>query len=424
MKHEPQSLETFDPSFSKFLDLEKNRQEVHLELIASENYASPRVLAAQGSILTNKYAEGYPQKRYYGGCEFVDEIEQLAIDRVKTLFGAGYANVQPHSGSQANSSVMLALLQPNDLILGMSLSDGGHLSHGSKVNYSGKIYHSEFYGLNPSTGQIDYDQVREKAKAFRPKMIIAGFSAYSQILDWKIFREICDEVGAYLLADIAHVAGLVAVGLYPSPMPYADVITSTTHKTLRGPRGGIILAPESSELPSKLQSALFPGTQGGPLIHCIGAKAVAFQEALQPSFKKYQQRVIDNAKTMADTLMKRDFCIVSGGTQNHMMLVDLTKQNITGKHADALLGQNHITVNKNSVPNDPQSPFITSGIRLGTPAITTRGMNSTEVIEISNWIGDILSQPEHHETHQKIKEKIIELCRQFPVYNSGDHWLN
>jgi glycine hydroxymethyltransferase len=418
------SLNLFDPAISNFLNLEKIRQEEHLELIASENYASPRVLEAQGSILTNKYAEGYPHKRYYGGCEFVDEIEQIAIDRAKKLFNAGYANVQPHSGSQANAAVMLALLQANDTILGMSLADGGHLTHGSKVSFSGKIYHAESYGLNPETGKIDYDQVRDQAKRHQPKMIIAGFSAYSQIIDWKIFRDICDEVGAFFLADIAHVAGLIAANLYPSPVPYADVVTSTTHKTLRGPRGGIIMAREESTIQNKLQSALFPGMQGGPLLHCIAAKAVAFEEALQPSFKHYQQRIIDNAKTMASTLIKRDFNIVSGGTENHMMLLDLRNKKITGKIADALLGENHITVNKNSIPNDPESPFVTSGIRVGTPALTTRGMKTAEVETISHYIADILNEPENTTKHQQTKQDVINLCKQFPVYNGQDHWLS
>lgn len=418
------TLESFDPFVSKYLNLEKQRQEQHLELIASENYASPRVMMAQGSILTNKYAEGYPQKRYYGGCEFIDEIEQVAINRAKKLFKADYVNVQPHSGSQANAATMLALLEPHDLILGMSLSDGGHLTHGSKVSYSGKIYRSESYGLNSNTGLIDYDQVRDQARKHKPKMIIAGFSAYSQLIDWQIFREIADEVGAYLLADVAHVAGLIAANLYPSPLPYADIVTTTTHKTLRGPRGGMILAKSNPEIEKKLQSGIFPGMQGGPLLHCVAAKAVAFEEALQPSFIGYQQRVIDNAKTMANTLIANNFHIVSGGTINHMMLVDLRNQGITGKLADALLGKYNITVNKNSVPNDPESPFVTSGIRLGTPAITTRGMQTSEVTQIAQWIIDILSNPEDEKRHLQIQKEIITLCEQFPVYNGIDHWLN
>lgn len=424
MNNDNLTIESFDPFVSKYLNLEKQRQEQHLELIASENYASPRVMAAQGSVLTNKYAEGYPKKRYYGGCEFVDEIEQIAIERAKQLFNADYVNVQPHSGSQANAATMLALLEPHDLILGMSLSEGGHLTHGSKVSYSGKIYRSEFYGLDPHTGIIDYDQVRDKAKKLKPKMIIAGFSAYSQLIDWKKFREISDEVGAYLLADMAHVAGLVAARLYPSPLPFADIVTSTTHKTLRGARGGIILAKANPDIEKKLQSGIFPGIQGGPLLHCIAAKAVAFQEALQPEFIKYQQRVIDNAKTMAKILLAHNFQIVSGGTVNHMMLVDLRNHGITGKLADALLGKSNITVNKNSVPNDPESPFVTSGIRLGTPAVTTRGMKTQEIEKITHWIIEILSKPEDEKKHLQIQKEIISLCKQFPVYNGTDHWLN
>jgi len=416
-------IESFDPIVSKFIQAEENRQEQHLELIASENYASPRVMAAQGSVLTNKYAEGYPFKRYYGGCEFVDEVEQVAMDRLKTLYSAEYANVQPHSGSQANAAVMLALLEPKDVILGMSLSEGGHLTHGSKVNFSGRIYQSEFYGLDPKTGKIDYQQVRELAKKHRPKVIIAGFSAYSQELDWKLFREISDEVGAYLLADMAHVSGLVAAGVYSSPLPYADVVTSTTHKTLRGPRGGIILAGEGSNLSTKLQSALFPGMQGGPLMHVIAAKAVAFLEALQPSFKRYQQRVVANAQMLAETLMQRGFQIVSGGTVNHMMLVDLREKNITGKLADQILGASHITVNKNSVPNDPQSPFVTSGIRIGTPAMTTRGMREAEMKTVAHWIADILSEPENNQIQQNVRNQVIDLCSNFPVYSGKELWI-
>jgi glycine hydroxymethyltransferase len=423
MNPQSKSLTEFDPIIAQYLEQELHRQEQHLELIASENYVSPRVLTAQGSILTNKYAEGYPGKRYYGGCQYVDEIEALAIERAKTLFSAGYANVQPHSGSQANAAVMLALLEPQDLILGMSLSDGGHLTHGSKVSFSGKIYRSETYGLNPDTGLIDYDEVREKAKKFKPKMIIAGFSAYSQILDWQIFRSICDEVGAYLLADIAHVAGLVACNLYPSPIPFADVVTTTTHKTLRGPRGGMILTREESNIQNKIQSALFPGMQGGPLLHIIAAKAVAFAEALQPNFKTYQQQVLDNAKTLASTLKQREIAIVSKDTKNHMMLLDLRQQGLTGKQADALLGEHQITVNKNSIPRDPESPFVTSGIRIGTPAITTRGMKTEEMKNIGNWIADILTQPNDHTLHAKIKENVTQLCQKFPVYSNIEHWL-
>ena len=416
-------LKTFDEQIAKNIELEERRQEEHLELIASENYASPRVLAAQGSVLTNKYAEGYPNKRYYGGCEFVDVVEEIAIERAKTLFSADYVNVQPHSGSQANAAVMLALLNPNDVILGMSLSEGGHLTHGSKVNFSGKIYQSEFYGLDLKTGLIDYQQVRDKARLLKPKMIIAGFSAYSQIIDWSIFRDICDEVGAYLLADMAHVSGLVAAGLYPSPIPFADVVTSTTHKTLRGPRSGIILAGNNSQLHTKFQSALFPGSQGGPLMHVIAAKAIAFLEALQPSFKQYQQQVLDNAKQLANTLMTEGFDIVSGGTQNHMMLVDLQKQGLTGKLADQLLGQQHITVNKNSVPNDPTSPFVTSGIRLGTAALTTRGMKIEEMKQIGQCIAAILSAPDDRNKHQDILRHVVTLCDKFPVYNGAELWV-
>lgn len=423
MTYKPTSLQSFDPKIQNFIQNESQRQEIHLELIASENYASPRVLEVQGSILTNKYAEGYPHKRYYGGCEFVDEIEQLAIDRAKQLFKAEYVNVQPHSGSQANAAVMLALLEPKDTILGMSLSEGGHLTHGSKVNFSGKIYQSEFYGLDPKTGRIDYNQVREQALKHKPKVIIAGFSAYSQFLDWTTFRNICDEVGALLMADIAHVAGLVATDLYPSPIDYADVITTTTHKTLRGPRGGMIMAGPRSGLSPKLQSALFPGMQGGPLIHVIGGKAVAFLEALQPSFKEYQKQVLVNAQTLSETLINRGFNIVSSGTQNHMMLVDLRNKHITGKLADQILGNTNITVNKNSVPQDPESPFVTSGIRLGTPAITTRGMKTSEMHLIANWIADILNEPENLSLHQNIKDKVIQLCKNFPVYQGKELWI-
>ena len=418
-----QSMAGFDPEIAKFVDSELERQETHLELIASENYASPRVIAAQGTILTNKYAEGYPQKRYYGGCEFVDQIEELAIERAKRLFEAEFVNVQPHSGSQANAAVFLALLSANDTILGMSLAEGGHLTHGSKVNFSGKLYQSEFYGLDPKTGEIDYRQLREKALTHRPKMIIAGFSAYSQLIDWSIFRRICDEVGAYLLADMAHVSGLIAAGLYPSPLPYADVVTTTTHKTLRGPRGGMIMAGGASNLSSKLQSALFPGTQGGPLLHVIAAKAVSFLEALQPRFKQYQQQVLDNADMMAKTFIDRGFKVVSGGTKNHMMLLDLSPQQLTGKFADALLGEHHITVNKNSVPNDPQSPFITSGIRIGTPAITTRGMNTKDMQQITNWIADMLLAPENQSLHIDIKHQVEHLCHSYPVYEGRELWI-
>jgi glycine hydroxymethyltransferase len=397
---------------------ELRRQEDHLELIASENYASPCVLEAQGSVLTNKYAEGYPGKRYYGGCEYVDIVEQLAIDRVKTLFGAAYANVQPHSGSQANAAAYMALLEPGDTILGMSLAHGGHLTHGAKVNFSGKLYHAVQYGLNAATGEIDYQQVATLAKEHRPKMIVAGFSAYSRIVDWQKFREIADSVGAYLLVDMAHVAGLIAVGLYPSPVSIADVTTSTTHKTLRGPRGGFILAKSNPEIEKKINSVVFPGMQGGPLMHVIAAKAVAFQEALMPEFKAYQTQVIANAKKMAAVIMERGFKVVSGGTDNHLFLIDLIDKNITGKDAETALDVAHITVNKNAVPNDPQSPFITSGLRIGTPAMTTRGMEVEEADEIAHLICDILLDMHNTSTTLAAKQQILQLCQKFPVYSS------
>ncbi len=397
---------------------ELRRQEDHLELIASENYASPCVLEAQGSVLTNKYAEGYPGKRYYGGCEYVDIVEQLAIDRVKTLFGAAYANVQPHSGSQANAAAYMALLEPGDTILGMSLAHGGHLTHGAKVNFSGKLYHAVQYGLNAATGEIDYQQVATLAKEHRPKMIVAGFSAYSRIVDWQKFREIADGVGAYLLVDMAHVAGLIAVGLYPSPVSIADVTTSTTHKTLRGPRGGFILAKSNPEIEKKINSVVFPGMQGGPLMHVIAAKAVAFQEALMPEFKAYQAQVIANAKKMAVVIMERGFKVVSGGTDNHLFLIDLIDKNITGKDAETALDAAHITVNKNAVPNDPQSPFITSGLRIGTPAMTTRGMGLEEADEIAHLICDILLDIHNTSTTSAAKQQILQLCQKFPVYSS------
>lgn len=406
----------FDEPLWQAMQAEAKRQEEHIELIASENYASPRVLAAQGSLLTNKYAEGYPGKRYYGGCEFVDIAESLAIERAKKLFNADYVNVQPHSGSQANAAVMLALLSPGDVILGMALPHGGHLTHGSKVNFSGKLYHAVSYGLNPETGLIDYDKLQELAREHKPKMIIAGFSAYSQFLDWPRFRAIADEVGAYLMADIAHVAGLVAAGVYPSPFPYADIVTTTTHKTLRGPRGGMIMAKANEEMEKKLNSAVFPGVQGGPLMHIIAAKAVAFAEALQPEFKVYQQQVVDNAKVMAKILIERGYPIVSGGTQNHLLLVNLLDKPITGKEADAALGRNNITVNKNSVPNDTRSPFVTSGLRLGTPAVTTRGFKENEITLISNWISDVLDDINNESKLALIKSQVIQLCREFPVY--------
>ena len=410
------SLESFDPEIAEAIAQEDRRQEEHVELIASENYASPRVMAAQGSVLTNKYAEGYPGKRYYGGCEFVDDVETLAIERAKTLFGADYANVQPHSGSQANAAVYMALCDPGDTVLGMSLAEGGHLTHGSKVNFSGKLYHAVQYGLVHETGLIDYDQVQALAEEHTPKMIVAGFSAYSQVVDWQRFRDICDSVGAYLLVDMAHVAGLVATGHYPNPVPVADVVTSTTHKTLRGPRGGIILARKNDELTKKFNSLVFPGTQGGPLEHVIAAKAVAFKEAMEPSFKDYQGHVCDNAKVMAGVLAERGYPIVSGGTENHLMLVSLIDKGITGKDADAALGRANITVNKNAVPNDPQSPFVTSGLRLGTPAITTRGFGADETRQLSGWIADILDDINNEETIERVRGQVLELCKRFPVY--------
>jgi glycine hydroxymethyltransferase len=386
-------------------------------LIASENYASPRVLEAQGTQLTNKYAEGYPGKRYYGGCEFVDKVEQLAIDRAKALFHADYANVQPHSGSQANMAVFMALLQPHDTILGLSLADGGHLTHGAKPNFSGKIYNAVQYGLNPQTCEIDYDQVQALALEHKPKMIIAGFSAYSRVWDWQRFREIADSVGAYLFVDMAHVAGLVAAGLYPNPVPIADVVTSTTHKSLRGPRGGIILCKSNPELEKKFDSNIFPGIQGGPLMHVIAAKAVAFKEAMQPEFKVYQQQVIDNARAMAKVFMARGFDVVSGGTDDHLMLVSLIAKGITGKAADAALGRAHITVNKNAVPNDPQSPFVTSGIRVGTPAPTTRGFKEAEVTDVATWMCDVMDNLEDENVIAAVREKVAALCARFPVYS-------
>lgn len=411
-----QTLSEFDPQLWSAISGELQRQEDHIELIASENYASRRVMAAQGSVLTNKYAEGYPGKRYYGGCEFVDIAEELAIERAKKLFNAHYVNVQPHSGSQANEAVMLAILKPGDKVLGMALPHGGHLSHGSKVNFSGKLYHSIEYGINTGTGLIDYDELEALAVKEQPKLIIAGFSAYSQVLDWQRFRDIADKVGAYLLADIAHVAGLVAAGLYPSPVPYADVVTTTTHKTLKGPRGGMILARENEALCKKLNSAVFPGTQGGPLMHVIAAKAVAFQEALQDSFVEYQKQVLLNAKVMAETLQYRDLDIVSHGTENHLVLVSLINKDITGKEADEKLGKANITVNKNSVPNDPRSPFVTSGLRLGTPAVTSRGFKEKEVQDISNWIADVIDNIQDDEVVNDVREKVLDLCRSFPVY--------
>ena len=406
----------YDDELAAAIDEEETRQEDHIELIASENYASPRVMEAQGSVLTNKYAEGYPGRRYYGGCEYVDIAEQLAIDRVKELFGADYANVQPHSGSQANAAVYLALLQPGDTILGMSLADGGHLTHGAKVNFSGKLFNAIQYGLSPETDEIDYEEVERLAKEHQPKMIIAGFSAYSRIVDWQKFRDIADSIGAYLMVDMAHVAGLVATGEYPSPVAIADVTTSTTHKTLRGPRGGIILAKSNEAIEKKLNSLVFPGTQGGPLMHVIAAKAVAFKEALDPGFKDYQHQVLINARAMAETIIERGFRIVSGGTDNHLMLIDLIKQEITGKDAETALGLANITVNKNAVPNDPQSPFVTSGIRIGTAATTTRGFTEEDSRDLAGWMCDILDNISDETVISQTRIKVTGLCRERPVY--------
>jgi glycine hydroxymethyltransferase len=409
----------FDDELAKAIAQERQRQEDHIELIASENYASPRVLEAQGTLLTNKYAEGYPEKRYYGGCEYVDIVEQLAIDRAKALFGADYANVQPHSGSQANMAVFMALVQPGDTVLGLSLADGGHLTHGAKPNFSGKIYNAVQYGLNPTTGEIDYEQVEALALVHKPKMIIAGFSAYSRIWDWQRFRDIADKVGAYLVVDMAHVAGLVAAGVYPNPVPIADVVTSTTHKSLRGPRGGLILAKSNPELEKKLNANIFPGIQGGPLMHVIAAKAVAFKEAMTPEFKTYQQQVVKNAQAMAEVFMKRGFDVVSGGTDNHLMLVSLIPKGITGKAADAALGRANITVNKNAVPHDPQSPFITSGIRVGTPAPTTRGFKEDQMREIAHLMCDVMDNLEDEAVISSVRDKVKLLCSRFPVYSQA-----
>ena len=407
----------FDPELAKAIADETRRQEDHVELIASENYASPRVMEAQGSQLTNKYAEGYPGKRYYGGCEFVDIAEQLAIDRLKQLYDCDYANVQPHSGSQANQAVYFALLQPGDTILGMSLAHGGHLTHGAKVNASGKLFNAVQYGVNDA-GLIDYDEVERLALEHKPKMVVAGFSAYSQVVDWPRFRAIADKVGAYLFVDMAHVAGLVAAGVYPNPVPYADVVTTTTHKTLRGPRGGLILARANAEIEKKLNSAVFPGAQGGPLEHVIAAKAICFKEALQPEFKTYQQQVVKNAKTMASVFIERGFDVVSGGTENHLFLLSLIKQDISGKDADAALGKAFITVNKNSVPNDPRSPFVTSGLRFGTPAVTTRGFKEAECKELAGWICDILADLNNEAVIDAVREKVKAICKKLPVYGA------
>ena len=411
-----QTIETFDTELWEALSRESNRQEEHIELIASENYASKRVMEAQGGLLTNKYAEGYPHKRYYGGCEHVDIAEELAINRAKELFKADYANVQPHSGSSANAAAFLAMLEPNDTILGMSLDQGGHLTHGAKVNFSGKNYTAFQYGLHPETYDIDYDHVRDLAKKHNPKMIIAGFSAFSGTIDWKIFRDIADEVGSYFLVDMAHVSGLVAAGLYPSPVPYADVVTSTTHKTLRGPRSGIIIAKSNEVLAKKLNSAVFPGSQGGPLMHVIAAKAVCFKEALEPDFKIYMQQVIDNAKLMCRVIQDRGIDVVTGKTDNHIVLMDLRSKGLTGKDCELALGKANITVNKNAVPDDPQSPFVTSGIRLGTPAVTTRGFGKDEVEQMTNWICDVVLDLGNTDKINLIKDQVVQLCSKFPVY--------
>jgi glycine hydroxymethyltransferase len=405
----------FDDDVWAAIQKEEVRQEEHIELIASENYASPRVMQAQGSVLTNKYAEGYPGKRYYGGCEYVDIVEDLAITRLKQLFGADYANVQPHSGSQANAAVYMALLNPGDTVLGMSLAHGGHLTHGAKVNFSGKIYHAVQYGIDEQ-GYIDYAEVERLALEHKPKMVIAGFSAYSRVVDWQRFRDIADKVGAYLFVDMAHVAGLVAAGVYPSPVQIADVTTTTTHKTLRGPRGGVILAKANPEIEKKLSSLVFPGTQGGPLMHVIAAKAVAFKEALLPEFKTYQQQVVTNARAMAKVFMSRGYDVVSGGTDNHLFLVSFIKQGLTGKDVDAWLGSSYITINKNSVPNDPQSPFVTSGIRIGTPAVTTRGFTEKDVTDLANWICDVIDSRGDAKVIAATKAKVLEICKRLPVY--------
>ncbi len=410
------TIAEFDPELSGAIRDEERRQEEHVELIASENYTSPRVLEAQGSVLTNKYAEGYPGKRYYGGCEFVDVAEQLAIDRAKQLFAADYANVQPHSGSQANVAVYLALVNPGDTILGMSLADGGHLTHGAKVNFSGKLYNAHQYGLSEDTGEVDYAQVERLAEEHRPRMIVAGFSAYSRVMDWERFRRIADSVGAYLFVDMAHVAGLVAAGLYPNPVPVADVVTTTTHKTLRGPRGGLILARANEDIAKKMNSLVFPGTQGGPLMHVIAAKAVAFQEALQPDFRAYQQAVVDNARAMAAAMLARGYKVVSGGTDNHLFLVDLIGREYTGKDAEEALGRVDITVNKNTVPGEPRSPFVTSGLRIGTPAVTTRGFNVADCERLAGLICDVLDRPDDAAVAEATRASVAELCGRYPVY--------
>ncbi len=410
------SIADFDPELWTAVLAERARQEDHIELIASENYVSPGILALQGSVLTNKYAEGYPGKRYYGGCQYVDQAEHLAIERAKQLFAAAYANVQPHSGSQANAAAYMALMAPGDTLLGMKLSHGGHLTHGSSVNFSGRTYQAFHYEVDPQTGLIDYDQVRDLAKAHQPKVIVAGFSAYSRIVDWACFRAIADEVGAYLMADMAHVAGLVAAGLYPSPMAVADVVTSTTHKTLRGPRGGLILARSNPEIEKRLNAALFPGLQGGPLMHVIAAKALAFKEALAPEFKSYQKKILDNARLFASGLRDKGFDIVSGGTDNHLFLVDLRAQNISGKAAEEALGAAHITLNKNAIPNDPLSPQMTSGLRIGTPAMTTRGFGAAEVAQLIDWIQRVLGDLSSTSIQTQVQAEVLDLCKRFPVY--------
>lgn len=419
MFSEDQNIADFDEELWEAIQGEQRRQEEHIELIASENYTSPRVLQAQGSVMTNKYAEGYPHKRYYGGCRYVDVAEQLAIDRAKQLFGADYANVQPHSGSSANLAAYIALAQPGDTILGMSLAHGGHLTHGAKVNFSGRLFNAVQYGLDPSSGEVDYEQVESLAREHRPTLIIAGFSAYSRVLDWQRFRSIADEVGAYLIVDMAHVAGLVAVGVYPSPVQIADVTTSTTHKTLRGPRGGLILARANPDIEKKLNSLVFPGTQGGPLMHVIAGKAVGFKEALQPEFKAYQEQVVVNARAMAEVIMERGYNVVSGGTDNHLLLIDLIGKEFTGKDADETLGRANITVNKNTVPNDPRSPFVTSGLRVGTPAITTRGFKEEETRELAGWMCDVLDNMGDEATVNRVKEQVLDICKRFPVYARG-----
>ena len=413
------TLEDFDPDVAAAIAAEARRQEEHIELIASENYASPLVMAAQGSVLTNKYAEGYPGKRYYGGCEHVDTVEVLALERLKKLFGAHYANVQPHSGSQANAAVYLALLDAGDTVLGMSLADGGHLTHGAKVNFSGKMYNAVQYGIDPAEGVVDYDAIHALAQQHKPRMVVAGFSAYSRQMDWQKFRDIADSVGAYLMVDMAHVAGLVAAGLYPNPVDIADVTTSTTHKTLGGPRGGVILARENADVEKKLNSALFPGSQGGPLMHVIAAKAVCFKEAASPEFKAYQEQVLANARVMAEGFIERGYDVVSGGTDNHLFLLDLVAKNITGKDADAALGRAHITVNKNAVPNDPRSPFVTSGLRIGSPAATRRGFRESECATLTGWMCDVLDDIENDNMVLSVRQKVVELCREFPVYRAA-----